>query len=67
MEKMINFLKGYRTYIIGAVAIILGVLQGFEVFIVPDAVWDILAGLGLVTLRLSVNSVAKAVKPDAVP
>ena len=61
--KVIEFLKGKKTYILAVVVAVLGTLQGTGVFTVPDALWPVIAALGLTTLRSGVNEVAKTVKP----
>ena len=62
--KYLEFLKGKKTYIIGGAVVVLGFLQGFDVFTVPEAVWPILGGLFGLSLRAGVNKVADAVKPE---
>lgn len=44
-----EFLKGKKTYIVGALMIILGILQDYNQEM-------ILQGLGLITLRLGIKS-----------
>ena len=62
--KIIEFLKGKKTYLIAATVVVLGFLQGMDIFVVPDGVWAIVGGLGLTTLRSGVNKVADTVKPN---
>lgn len=62
MNEIIEFLKGKKTYIITVAMVFLGVLQGLGVFALPEAVWVVLAGLGLAFIRAGVNKVADAVK-----
>jgi len=62
MNETIKFLMGKKTYLIAASVVVLGFLQGMDIFTVPDAVWPILAGFGLTTLRSGVKSVADSVK-----
>jgi len=61
--KYLEYLKGKKTYIVAVGIAALGVLQGLDVFTVPEAVWPILGGLFGVTLRAGVNKVSEAVKP----
>jgi len=63
MEKLIEWARGKKTYIIAIVVVVLGLLQGLDIFVLPDAVWPIIAACGLATLRSGVNKVAGAVKP----
>ena len=61
--KVIEFLKGKKTYIVAVVIAVLGVLQGTGLFTLPEAVWPIVGSLGLATMRSGVNKVADTVKP----
>ena len=49
-----NFLQGYRTYIIAAIVFVLGGLQALG-FPIPPEVFALLGGAGLATLRASVQ------------
>ena len=60
----VDYFKGKKTYLIAAAAVILGFLQGMDIFTVPDAVWPVLGGLGLTTLRSGVTKVADSVKHE---
>lgn len=62
MNEIWTFLKGKKTYIIGIVIAILGVLQGLDIFTLPEWAWPIIAAAGLATLRAGVNKVAEGVK-----
>jgi len=62
--KVIEFLKGKKTYIIAATVVILGFLQGTGIYVVPEWVWPIVGSLGLATIRSGVNTVAKTVKSN---
>jgi len=57
-----KWLKGKKTYIIGGAIGILGVLQGLEVFEIPEAWWLVMGAFGLGFLRAGVNDIAKTVK-----
>lgn len=48
------FLKGYRTYLIGAVLVVLAGLNAIGFDISQDLLWA-LAGLGGITLRAAVK------------
>ncbi len=63
MEKLINLLRGRKTYLIAIAVAVLGTLQGLDVFVLPDVVWPILAALGLSSLRAGVDKVSDTVKP----
>lgn len=49
-----SFLKGYRTYLIGAVIFVLGGLQALG-YSIPAEVYTLLSGLGIITLRAGVK------------
>ena len=63
MDKIIEFLKGKKTYIIAVLIAVLGLMQGVGWFVVPETVWAILGALGLGALRAGVDKVSDAVKP----
>lgn len=52
--KLVNFLKGKKTYIVGTVVFILGGLQAIGVE-VPAEAFTLLGALGLWTLRAGVS------------
>ena len=56
MATIISLLKGRKTHLIAIVGLILGILQGFDIFTVPAEAWPILGALGLSTLRAGVQS-----------
>jgi hypothetical protein len=62
MNEIMEFLKGKKTYLIAIAVVVLGALQGLEVFIVPEWAWPILGAVGLGTLRAGVDKVDKVVK-----
>lgn len=49
LEKVLEFLSGRKTYVIGVLMILLGILQGDNKLI--------LEGLGLITLRAGVSKI----------
>ncbi len=58
---MLDFLKGYKTYVIGAVVAIIGGIEalnaaGIIAWTIPATVITILAGLGLITLRSGIKN-----------
>lgn len=53
--KTVEFLKGKKTYIVGAVTFILGGLQALG-YPIPAEVYALLAGLGLAALRAGVSN-----------
>lgn len=55
MTKLINFLKGKKTYIISFVVAVLAGLTYYGI-VIPEYVWMILAAAGLGTIR---DSIAK--------
>lgn len=62
MEKMLKLLRGKKTYIIGVVIALLGVLEGTGVFTIPEYVWPILIAAGLGTMRSGISDISKQVK-----
>jgi len=62
MNQLIDILKGKKTYIIAIVAVVLGTLEGFGVFAIPDYIWPILGAAGLGTIRAGVTKVSGTVK-----
>ena len=63
MNEIIEFLKGKKSYILALVTVVLGVLQGLDIFILPEWAWPVIAGAGLTFLRAGVGKVAEGVKP----
>ena len=51
MKKVISFFKGKKTYVVGILMIVLGLLQGDNTLV--------LEGLGLVSLRAGVSKIGK--------
>lgn len=64
MEKLINWLKGKKSYIIAIATTVLGLLQGLGFLVLPEWTWIILVGLFGASLRAGVNKVADTVKKD---
>jgi len=62
MEDLIKWLKGKKSYIIAIAIMVLGFLQGFGIFIVPEWTWAVLAALGLAFIRAGVNKVADTIR-----
>ena len=58
MSKVLDFLKGKKTYLIIATGFIVGGLQAVGVDI-PPYVYGILGGLGLWTFKAGVNRIEK--------
>jgi len=65
MQAVMEFIKGKRTYIVAIVMLILGALQGLDIFIMPEWGWGILGAVGLGALRAGVNTIAKKVEEQA--
>lgn len=62
MADFFAWLSGKKTYVVAVLVAALGVLQGLEIFTVPDGVYAVLGALGLGTLRAGVSKAAKAAK-----
>ena len=65
MKTVMEFMKGKRTYIVALAMLILGALQGLDIFTMPEWGWGILGAVGLGALRAGVNAVAKKVEEQA--
>ena len=59
---LMTWLNGKKTYIIAGVMVVLGVLQGLDVFTVPNEVWATLGGGAFITMRKGIGKVAKEVE-----
>ena len=57
-----NWLKGKKTYIITGAMILLGILQGFDVFEISEAGWIVLGAFGFGFLRAGVNKIGQTIK-----
>ena len=64
MEKLIELIKGKKTYIVAIATVTLGLLQGLDIFVMPAWAWPVIAACGLATLRSGVNKVADTVKKE---
>lgn len=62
LNDLKEFLKGKKTYIVAIAIVVLGALQGLDVFVLPEWAWPIVAALGLTTLRAGVNKVSDTIK-----
>lgn len=65
MKAVMEFMKGKRTYIVAIAMLILGALQGLDIFIMPEWGCGILGAVGLGALRAGVNTVAEKVAEQA--
>ena len=61
-SAILTFLKGKKTYAIAAAVLILGALQGLDLFTMPNELWPIIGACGLASLRAGVDKTAKAVR-----
>jgi len=54
LKKLVDFLKGKKTYII---AILAGILAGFTAYgiVIPEYVWILLGAFGLGSVRAAIN------------
>ena len=51
---MVEWLKGKRTYITAIVYAVAAVLNETGIYVVPELVFQVLAAIGLITLRAGV-------------
>jgi hypothetical protein len=64
MEAILRLTKDRTTHIVAVAALILGILQGLDVFTVPAEAWPILGALGLSRLRSGVTKVAREIEKE---
>jgi hypothetical protein len=62
MEIIGKLFKGKKTYIVAIAIVVLGVLEGFDVFEVPYTWWLVLTGAGLGFMRKPVNTIEKSIE-----
>lgn len=53
-----NFLSGYKTYIIVGLFVLLAILITAVGIVVPDWLFGVLAGLGFATIRLAIQAIS---------
>ena len=56
MENLLEWLKGKKTYITAIVYAIAAILNETGILVVPDIVFQVLAALGLITLRSGISN-----------
>jgi hypothetical protein len=64
MEEILKALEGKKTFLIAIVTVVLGVLQGLEIFVLPDYAWPIIAAAGFAALRSGVNKIAETMPTE---
>ena len=64
MKKILDFLRGKKTYVVALVVIAATVCKANGIDI-PDWVWGVLAGTGLITSRAAIQSIVKDVDKTA--
>ena len=55
-------LKGKKTYIIIGISIILGIIEGFDIYEIPATGWIVLTAMGFGFMRSAVNTIEKLVE-----
>ena len=60
--KFEDILKGKKTYITAILIVVLGLLEGLELFKLPGYAYIMLGGFGLGSLRAAVNVFAKSIQ-----
>lgn len=56
--------KGKKTYIVGILIAVLGVLDGTGVFQIPEVIWPILVAAGFGSMRSGIADISKDVKEN---
>ena len=56
--KLLKFLEGKKTFIIVGAVILLGTLQGLDIYEISNSGWIILGALGLGSHRQAVKKIA---------
>ena len=59
-----EWFDGKKTYFVVAAMVLLGVLQGFEIYEISTAGWVVLGAFGLGFLRSGVNKISKTIKEN---
>lgn len=62
MDQILKLTKDKKTYLIVIAVVVLGALQGLEIFVMPEWAWPIIGAAGLGTLRAGIKKVADEVK-----
>ena len=62
MSQIEALLKGKKTYGVVIIAIVLGVLEGYDVIEISAPMWIVLSAAGLGFLRSSVNTIEKTIE-----
>lgn len=62
LTQIETLLKGKKTYITVAAIMVLGVLQGLDVFEIKTSWWLVLGAAGLGFMRAGINKVADVVE-----
>lgn len=62
MKDLLEKLKGKKTFLVMVILVVLGALQGLDIFVLPEWVWPVLGGIGLGTLRSGVNTIAAEIR-----
>jgi X-X-X-Leu-X-X-Gly heptad repeat protein len=62
---MLKFLSGKKTYIVAGIAFVLAVCEATGVFSMPPEGWQVLAAIGLGTLRSGVKKIEAGLEEAA--
>ena len=63
MNKVLEFLKGKKSYVAAGIICVFGCLEAFDVWIPPEWIYVVLTGVLGIAIRAGVEKVKDAVKP----
>ena len=63
MKKLIEILKGKKSYILAGVMVALGAIEAFHGWVTPEWLYAVLAGAFGLSLRAGVTKIAETMKP----
>jgi len=62
LSQLEILLKGKKTYLVVIAAVILGILEGYDILEVSTPMWVVIGALGAGSIRSAVNTIEKAIE-----